>query len=148
MNTQDAVLSPPPQVALEMRGDTAVVSIWSTSSDPSATGMLAEISHMAKGARGKVVLDASRIRPVNCAWLNLMIELTRQCRAMGGDLVVSGLCSDSRKAIRRSGLNPLLNLVAKPEDGLALIQGIRSWVNLIRFICPLAWRPVPQRAAA
>ena len=148
MPVEDAVLSQSCNVAMEMRGDTAVVSISSTSADPAASGVLAEVSRLARGARGKVVLDASQVRPINCAWLNLMIELTRQCRAMGGEMVVSGLCHDSRKAVRRSGLNPLLNVVAKPEEGIALIQGIRSWVNLICSICPPAWRPATQRAAA
>jgi anti-anti-sigma factor len=84
--------------------------------------IMRQLVDMAKRSDGRLVLDATSLRPFSCTWINALIELDQRCRAMGGQLAISGLGCEASDLIRSTGLEKRLRLVVSRADGIKILR--------------------------
>lgn len=105
-----------------------------------ATAVLNHIAGLTQRVSGCLVLDITMVRPVNCSWINGLIDLDQRCRHQGGMLVLAGVPDDAQQVIEATGLAKVLAIAPTRADALELLTrrtrpahaGLSVW-NLLRL---------------
>ena len=53
---------------------------------------------------GKVTLDLANVAAFSCAWINVLIDVSKRCKQRGGTLVLTGVSTQARQALKQMGL--------------------------------------------
>jgi anti-anti-sigma regulatory factor len=93
-----------------------------------------QILALAQRVDGRLVLDATMVRPLNCTWINCLLDLHYRCQHAGGQLVIAGLPADAEDIIRSTGLTKTLVLVDSREDGVQLLNGGGAKTGLLDWL--------------
>ncbi len=103
-------------------GDSAVVSLCCTKIEESqCDGLHSYLLGLARNSGGRLALELAGVRNFSCAWINAMMELTRECRALGGQLVLFGLRTEHRTILERTGLARQMTVASSRTRALELL---------------------------
>lgn len=98
--------------------------------------LLSHLQDLARKVQGNIALDLVMVRPLNCAWINGLIDYHHNCRELGGQLVIAGLPPDAADIMRTTGLDKKLIMSATREDALRYFRtgedprpGLLSWLK-------------------
>ena len=53
---------------------------------------------------GKITLDLANVAAFSCAWINVLIDVSKRCHQRGGTLVLTGVSTQARQALKQMGL--------------------------------------------
>lgn len=53
---------------------------------------------------GKITLDLANVAAFSCAWINVLIDVSKRCKQRGGTLVLTGVSTQARQALKQMGL--------------------------------------------
>jgi len=53
---------------------------------------------------GKITLDLANVAAFSCAWINVLIEVSRRCKQRGGTLILTGVSTQASQALKQMGL--------------------------------------------
>ncbi len=110
-------------VTFEVRSHAGVLILSAVDlTDHEMQVLFQQILDLTRRVEGRLVLDATLVRPLNCGWINRLIDLHHRCSTMGGRLVIAGLPADAEDVIRSTGLTRHLSLVSTREDGVKLLS--------------------------
>jgi anti-anti-sigma regulatory factor len=80
--------------------------------------MFKQLDDLARKVQGNLALDLTLVKPLNCAWINGLIDYHHRCKSMGGQLVIAGLPADAADILRTTGLDRKLIISASRGDAL------------------------------
>lgn len=88
---------------------------------------------LVKERRGRVALDLSSVTDFTCAWINVMLELTRACRRDNWDLAIYGLHGPTRGILRATHLDRKMTICPNRDEALGKlgIEQPTMWERLI-----------------
>ncbi|MBX3410295.1 MAG: STAS domain-containing protein [Phycisphaeraceae bacterium] len=66
---------------------------------------------LADRAQGRVTIDMTKVAAFCCAWLNVMVELSKRCKQRGGELIITGLNQQSEHMLRQFGMHKQFKIV-------------------------------------
>lgn len=95
-------------VTLEMSEHVTVVQLDGPVCAYTAPYLDAELSHVEETGRNKLVIDASRVRTLSSAGLEVLVDHARRCDERGGDLVIRNPSSLARRVLGICRLERLL----------------------------------------
>ena len=128
--TSAAIAQPSPETMFSFSrvGSAAVVTLACPAvREWQASVLSTYLSDVVEQHRGRaVIVDVGGITQFSCAWLNALIELSRRCERMGGQLVVVGMSRQSRNMLRSTGLLKHLRLAGNSQEACAS-AGSRGW---------------------
>ena len=115
-------LSTDTMFTLSRVGDSAVVSLCCSKIEESqCNGLHSYLLGLARNSGGRLALELAGVRNFSCAWINAMMELTRECRALGGQLVLFGLRTEHQTILERTGLVRQLVVASSRTRALELL---------------------------
>jgi anti-anti-sigma regulatory factor len=76
------------------------------------------LDELARKVQGNLAVDMAMVNPMNCGWINAMIELHQRCKSLGGQFIVAGLPADAADIVRSTGLDKKLMLSSTGEDAM------------------------------
>ena len=82
-----------------------------------------EIGHVLEDGSARIVLNMRLVKFVNSTALGAMIKARKQCRAAGGDLVVSQPSAAVREAMESLGLDRLFSIFDDDDAALTSLEG-------------------------
>jgi anti-anti-sigma regulatory factor len=87
-----------------------------------------------KERRGRVALDLSSVKDFTCAWINVMLEVTRVCRKENWDLAIFGLKGAARDILRATHLDRKMTICFDRAEALGKldIEPPTAWERLVR----------------
>ncbi len=88
---------------------------------------------LAKERRGRLALDLSSVSDFTCAWINVMLELTRACRRDNWDLAIYGLHGPTRSILKATHLDRKMTICPNREEALGKL-GIQQPTIWERFV--------------
>lgn len=102
---------PDTMFTLSQVGDIAVLGITCPALlDDQAAALAPSMRDIALQSGGRMLIDLAGVGRFSCAWINALIELTRTCRNMGGELIVVNVQSKAKQLLRSSELDRHLHL--------------------------------------
>lgn len=103
-------------------GDSAVVSLCCTKIDEGqALGLRTYLLGLAHNCGGRLALELAGVRGFTCAWINVLIELSERCDAVGGKLVLFGLRREHMAMLAKTGLARRLTIVTCRTKALEML---------------------------
>ncbi len=98
---------------------------------------------------GRLVLELSEVQTCTCAWINGMLDLSKRCRAQGGDLLLVGVPEHLRKVLNSTGLGRHLTIVTQAAQTRALLGKavVEPWKLAVARLLDLPMDALPARAA-
>lgn len=103
----------------EIHQGVQVVQITIASIKDKQAGLLRQaLLSMVKERRGRVALDLSSVKDFTCAWINVMLEVTRACRRENWDLAIFGLKGTARDILRATHLDRKMTICWSRDDAL------------------------------
>ncbi len=122
-------------VTFGVRGHAGVCTLSASNlSDHELQSVYRQMVDLTRRCEGRMVLDATMVRPMHCKWINTLLDLHHWCRGMGGQLIIAGLPSDAEDVIRTTGLTRHLTIVGSREDGVRALtsrtpkSGLFEWI--------------------
>lgn len=122
-------------VTFGIRGSAGVCTLSACNlSDHELQAVYRQMVDLTKRCEGRLVLDATMVRPMHCKWINTLLDLHHWCRGMGGQLIIAGLPTDAEDVIRTTGLSRHFSLVPSREDGVRALNsrgsksGFFDWI--------------------
>ncbi len=110
-------------VTFGMRGSAGVCTLSATNlSEHELQTVYRQLIDLTKRCEGRMVLDASMIRPLHCTWINSLLDLHHWCRGMGGQLIIAGLPEDATDMLRSTGLMRHFTLAETREDAVRTLN--------------------------
>lgn len=104
---------PDTMFTLSQVGDIAVLAITCPALlDDQAQALAPSLRDIAVQSHGRVLIDMGGVGRFSCAWINTLLELTRTCKRLGGEMVVVNVHPKARHLLRDSELDRHLNLAA------------------------------------
>lgn len=111
---------PDTMVTLSRVGDAAIVNVTCPAVYDPQTQMLERfLRDLAPSVGGRILLEVAGIARFNCAWINALIALSRDCTRMGGRLMVLGMPLRDERLLKSTGLDRFIDLVHDRRDALA-----------------------------
>lgn len=102
---------PDTMFTLSQVGDIAVLGITCPALlDEQAQALAPALRDIATQSNGRMLVDLAGVGRFSCAWINTLIELTRACRELGGELVVVNVHPKAKQLLRSSELDRFLHL--------------------------------------
>jgi anti-anti-sigma regulatory factor len=96
-----------------------------------------QLNDLARKVQGNIALDLTLVKPLNCAWINSLIDVHHGCKNLGGQLVIAGMPPDAADILRTTGLDKKLIMSATREDALRYFRtgedprpGLLSWLKV------------------
>lgn len=88
---------------------------------------------LVKERRGRVSLDLSNVKDFTCAWINVMLEVTRACRKENWDLAIFGLRGTARDILRATHLDRKMTICSGRQEAMEKlgIEGPTIWERLL-----------------
>jgi anti-anti-sigma factor len=112
MNVESSLLSQA-MMTVEQVGEMAVIHIECPAvRERQAAALADQLYLIAERSRGKVMLDLGKVAAFSCAWINVLLEVSKRCRSRGGGLVLTGLCSPAAHTLRQMGLERQFTIAA------------------------------------
>ena len=112
MNVESSLLSQA-MMTVEQVGEMAVIHIECPAvRERQAAALADQLYLIAERSRGKVMLDLGKVTAFSCAWINVLLEVSRRCRSRGGGLVLTGLRSPAAHTLRQMGLERQFTIAA------------------------------------
>lgn len=122
-------------VTFGVRGNAGVCTLSASNlSDHELQAVYRQMVELARRCDGRMVLDATMVRPLHCKWINSLLDLHHWCRGMGGQLIIAGLPTDAEDVIRTTGLARHLHLVPSREDGVRALTSRAPKLGLLDWI--------------
>lgn len=88
-------------------------------SEGDAAGVLAEAMPEAVRARGRVLLDMSRIEYMSSAGISMLVQLRELCMGEGGSLALCGLAKPIAGVLKTTRVDRLFTIATSREKALA-----------------------------
>lgn len=107
-----------PQALFTIRsiGDRMVIKLMCPSVRERQSSVLMEqLRETVTKAKGRIVLELSEVQSCTCAGINAMMELSKLCRAEGGELLLVRVPESLRKLLILTGLTRQLTIVSQPS---------------------------------
>lgn len=102
---------PDTMFTLSQVGDIAVLGITCPALlDDQAAALAPSLRDIALQSQGRLILDMGGVGRFSCAWINTLLELTRTCKRLGGEMVVVNIQPKAKHLLRTSELDRHLNL--------------------------------------
>lgn len=60
---------------------------------------------------GRVTMDLTKVAAFSCAWINVLIDLTKRCKKKGGKLVLTGVSTQAKHSLTQMGLAKQFTIV-------------------------------------
>jgi len=60
---------------------------------------------LADRTNGKMTLDLHKVAAFSCAWINVLIAVSKRCKSRGGNLVLTGVSTPCQQMLRQMGLH-------------------------------------------
>ena len=112
----DAQVFPQALFTIRSLGDRMVIKLMCPSvRERQSSVLLEQLSETVAKAKGRVVLELSEVQSCSCAGINAMMELSKQCRAEGGELLLVQVPESLRKLLVHTGLTRHLTIVNHPS---------------------------------
>lgn len=105
-------------LAVEVMGSVAVVTILAPELDASNTGEFKQQMASIIGAHSRVLIDLSRVRFVDSSGLGAMLSCLRQLTAKGGALELCGMSRQVRAAFELVRLHRILDIYESRAEAL------------------------------
>lgn len=103
-----------------------------------------------ESSAGRLVVDMTAVANFSCAWINSLIQLSRECDRLQGRLVVVGLNHRHRRLLHETGLTRYLTLASTQHEALDLVgcPMISPWrLTIARMLnIPVASTPYARAA--
>lgn len=117
--------------------------------DKQASLLRQSLLTLAKERRGRLALDLSSVNDFTCAWINVMLEVTRACRRENWDLAIFGLKGNARDILRATHLDRKMTICITRDDALGKlgIDQPTMWERLVgNFSAPAPHSAQPDSA--
>ncbi|MEI7658449.1 MAG: STAS domain-containing protein [Phycisphaerae bacterium] len=112
LNVESSILSQA-MMTVEPVGEMSVVHIQCPAvRERQAAALADQLYLVAERSRGKVMLDLTKVAAFSCAWINVLLEVSKRCRSRGGGLVLTGLCTPAAHTLRQMGLERQFTIAA------------------------------------
>lgn len=112
LNVESSLLSQA-MMTVEQVGEMAVVHVLCPAiRERQAAALADQLFLIAERSRGKVMLDLSNVAAFSCAWINVLLEVSKRCRSRGGGLVLTGLRTPAAQTLRQLGLERQFTIAA------------------------------------
>ena len=69
------------------------------------------LNEVADRSNGRMTVDLNRVAAFSCAWINVLLSVSKRCHMRGGKLIVAGLSTQGRQMLKQMGLIKQFNLV-------------------------------------
>jgi anti-anti-sigma factor len=103
-------------------GDSAVVSLCCSKIDEGqAQSLRTYLLGLAHNCGGRLAVELAGVRGFTCAWINVLLELSDRCEAVGGKLVLFGLRKEHRALLGKTGLAKRLAIVTCRTKALEML---------------------------
>jgi len=111
---------PETMFTLSRVGDVAVVNITCPAIRERQAEVLGRyLSDLCAQVEGRLILELSGVGSFACAWINELLRVTRRCRSMGGQLVLTGMPLRDVRVLESTGLAKHLCLAKSRADALS-----------------------------
>lgn len=89
---------------------------------------------LAKERHGRLALDLSNVQDFTCAWINVMLEVTRACRKEDWDLAIFGLKGAARDILQATHLDRKMTFCSDRTEALGKlgIEQPTAWERIVR----------------
>jgi len=134
----DSQVIPQSLFTARLIGDRMVVKLTCPSIRERQTSVLVEqLAATVARAKGRLVLELSEVHTCTCAWINAMLDLAKQCRAAGGELLLISVPDSLRKLLIGTGLSKNFTIVSRAAKARAILglADIEPWkLALVRLL--------------
>jgi anti-sigma B factor antagonist len=112
---------------IEKQKNCSIVKINSEKLDSLiAPELKAELVNITSEGARNIIIDMSETRYCDSSGLSAILVGNRLCKGMGGKLVITGIMEPVKKLILISQLDSILNTAHSVEEGLSLIEQVKT----------------------
>lgn len=66
---------------------------------------------LADRANGRVTLDLTKVAAFSCAWINVLLTVSKRCKSKGGNLTLVGVSLQAQQLLRQMGLQKQFTII-------------------------------------